>query len=160
MTKLNTFSLLKVLLQMEKQLASGSKLEPEQLACFLEVFKLIELLSNLPSETMPLFQMYRWAFLPNTSICTEENVLENNNINNGFTPFLSRIAIVIDNPVSSCSNNTGSNNPSLDKEERINPSKLRTLINLTELSEFLNGNCDTLSLEEICQELDLDFIEC
>lgn len=150
-----------ILLQLEKQLANGTKLDPDQLACALEVFKLIELLDNLPSDTLPLFQMYRWAFVPNCSTSTEENLLENNNITNGFVPFLSKISLLVEDPFLLHSSGIScSNGPSLDKEKRINPSKIRVLTSLSDVYDFLNGNCDTISLQELCEELDLDFIEC
>lgn len=144
---------------------SSTKLDTDQLACALEVFKLLELLSNHQTGSLPLFQMYRWAFLPSTSSSTEENrLMDNNNINHGFVPFLSRISILLEEPttrtVTPCrSSSSETSRTSLDKDKCINPSRVRVLRSLSEVSGFLNGNCDNIGVEELCQELDLDFIE-
>jgi len=68
-----------VLLQLEKLVA---ELSPEWLGLSLEVMKLIELLITLQPTQIPLFQMYKWAFVPTKN-------------NNNFTPILTRIANAI-----------------------------------------------------------------
>lgn len=103
--------------------------------------------------------MYRWAFLPYTSISSDDNLLDNNNINNSFIPFLSKISILVDDANYSGTSHTSSS-LTLEKERHINPSRIRILTSLCEISGYLNGHCDNIGLEELCCELDLDFIEC
>jgi len=155
-----------VMLHLEKQLINNARLDPDQLNCALEIFKLVELLSSMPTGTLPLFQMYRWAFLPNCSqnSSSEESLLENNNVNSGFIPFLSRISAFVDKESDDICNTSHGASSDSDETEKdtilVNPSRMRTLYSLNEVYGFLTGKCDTISVDELCRELDLDFIEC
>ncbi|KAJ8674892.1 hypothetical protein QAD02_010678 [Eretmocerus hayati] len=69
---------------------------PHWLHLQLAAAKLVDLALLLPAHRLPQFQMYRWAFVGDAAAGT----IENNNLNSGFVPHITRIARLMEAKVS------------------------------------------------------------